>query len=317
MRVLFIGGTGPVGLASLPHLLAAGHEVAVAHTGAHEPDAAVVADHLHGEREELLAPGGPAERWRPDAIVDTFAGGATAAKAQQLRALAQRAGAGRLVAISSMDVYRHCADAGVDENPPAELARDPLPLAEDSPRRTGPSPGSGVRHDNVAMEDALPDDRAVVILRPGAIYGPFDHPYVLREWYLVGRVARGERELDLPDGGTQLFHRVAIERVGRAVAAALERAPDGVWACNVADPTDFTFGGLARLVAERFDWEWQLQPMGWDRSDHPWNVRQPVFTDTTRLRETLGVTRPDPVEATLAQLDWLWANREQLAQRPA
>ena len=95
------------------------------------------------------------------------------------------------------------------------------------------------------------------------------------------------------------------------------RAPDGLWACNVADPTDYTYGALARLVAERFDWEWELEPVAWERSDHPWNVRQPVFTDTTRLRQTLGVTQPDPVAATLAQLDWLWANRESLAQRPA
>jgi len=317
MRVLFLGGTGPVGLSSLPHLLAAGHEVALAHTGAHEPDAARDVEHLHGERDALVALGGPAERWRPDAIVDTFAGGATGAKAGQLGELAARAGAARIVAVSSMDVYRHCADAGVDDNPPAELARDPLPLSEDSPRRAGPSPGSGARHDNVAMEDALAGDRAVTILRPGAIYGPFEHPYVLREWYLVGRVARGERSLQIPDGGTQLFHRVAIDRVGRAVAAALDRAPDGLWACNVADPTDYTYGALARLVAERFDWEWELEPVAWERSDHPWNVRQPVFTDTTRLRQTLGVTEPDPVAATLAQLDWLWANREALAERPA
>lgn len=315
MRVLFIGGTGPVGLSSLPHVLAVGHEAAVAHTGAHEPDAAREVEHLHGSREELLAPDGPAERWRPDALVDTFAGGATDAKAQQLGELARRADAERVIAVSSMDVYRHCADAGVDDNPPAELARDPLPLAEDSPRRGGPSPGSGAAHDNVAMEDALPGDRPVAILRPGAIYGPYEHPYVLREWYLVGRVARGVRTLQLPDGGTQLFHRVAIDRVGRAVAAALERAPAGTWACNVADPTDFTYGALARLVAERFDWEWELEPISWAESDHPWNVRQPVFTDTTRLRETLGVTEPDPVAATTAQLDWLWSNRESLAQR--
>ena len=65
MRVLFLGGTGPVGLSSLPHLLAAGHEVALAHTGAHEPDAARDVEHLHGERDALVAPGGPAERWRP------------------------------------------------------------------------------------------------------------------------------------------------------------------------------------------------------------------------------------------------------------
>ena len=61
---------------------------------------------------------------RPDAVVDTFAGGATAAKARQLGELAGRARAGRIVAVSSMDVYRHCVDAGVDDNPPAELARD-------------------------------------------------------------------------------------------------------------------------------------------------------------------------------------------------
>ena len=65
------------------------------------------------------------------------------AKARQLGELAAASDAARVVAVSSMDVYRHCADAGVDENPPAELARDPLPLAEDSPRRDGPSPGSG------------------------------------------------------------------------------------------------------------------------------------------------------------------------------
>ena len=138
MRVLFIGGTGPVGLVSLPHLTAAGHDVALAHTGAHEPDEARDVEHLHGERDALLAPGGPAERWRPDAIVDTFAGGATGAKARQLGELAARAGARRIVAVSSMDVYRHCADAGVDDNPPAELARDPLPLSEDSPAARRP-----------------------------------------------------------------------------------------------------------------------------------------------------------------------------------
>ncbi len=100
MRVLFIGGTGPVGLAALPHLTAAGHDVTVAHTGVHEPDRARDVEHLHGERDVLLAAGGPAERWRPDAIVDTFAGGATVAKARQLGELAGRAGAGRIVAVS-------------------------------------------------------------------------------------------------------------------------------------------------------------------------------------------------------------------------
>jgi uncharacterized protein YbjT (DUF2867 family) len=109
MRVLFVGGTGPVGVASLPHLLASGHEVALAHSGAHEPRAAQGVEHLHGHRPRLPAPGGPAERWRPDVVIDTFAGGATAEKAAEVVSLAERSAVSHIIAVSSMDVYRHCA----------------------------------------------------------------------------------------------------------------------------------------------------------------------------------------------------------------
>lgn len=313
MRVIFLGGTGPVGQAGIPHLLAAGHEVAVAHTGAHEPETLGSLEHLHGQRELLLAPAGAVERWRPDAIIDTFAGGATADKAREVAALAERISAGHLVAVSSIDVYRHCADAGVDGYKPTALARDLLPLHEDAPRRSGPSPRGGVAHDNVAMEDALGGAEHITILRPGAIYGPQIHQAVLREWYLVERVSRAQRGLGLPAGGGQLFHRVALDRVGRAIAAALERAPAGQWAVNVADPQDLTFGGLAALVAERVSWDWELENVAWEDSDHPWNVRHPVLVDTSRLRDVLGVTTPEPRQATEEQIDWLWRHRNEIA----
>jgi nucleoside-diphosphate-sugar epimerase len=316
MRVMLVGGTGPVGRSSLPHLVAAGHTVALAHTGAHEPTDGPDVEHLHGERGALLAPGGPVERWAPDALVDTFAGGATAAKARELGELAGRCGAGRIVAVSSIDVYRHCAVAGVDDNPPLDLALDALPLPESAPQRTAPSPGGGARHDNVAAERALHGADAITVLRPGAIYGPYLHPSVFREWYLVGMVARGERRLELPGGGTQIFHRVACERVGRAVAAALERAPSGTWACNVGDPRDLSFGALAALVAERLDWSWEPVEVPWADGGHPWNVRHPVIADTTRLRDVLGVTEPDPLAATAAQIDWLWEHRGEAAALP-
>ena len=134
------------------------------------------------------------------------------------------------------------------------------------------------------------------------------------EWYLVGKVARGERVLRLPDGGTQLFHRVALERVARATAAAVDRSPSGRWACNVADPRDFTFGALAALVAERLDWAWEPVAVAWPDGDHPWKVRHPVVADTDRLRGVLGVVDPDPVAATAAQIDWLWKHRAELTQ---
>ncbi len=314
MRVTLIGGTGPVGQSALPHLLASGYSVAVAHSGAHEPASLPDVEHLHGTRDALLTADGPVERWAPDALVDTFPGGATAEKADELGRLAERCGARQIVAVSSMDVYRHCAVAGVDDHVPLELALDPLPLAESAPRRTGPSAGGGSHHDNVAAEDALHGADAITVLRPGAIYGPYLHPRVFREWYLVGMVARGERRLPLPDGGAQLFHRVACERVGRAVSAALERAPRGRWDCNVGDPRDFTFGALAALVAERLGWSWEPVQVPWEEGEHPWNVRHPVIADTTRLRDVLGVASPNPVAATVAQIEWLWEHRAEAAK---
>jgi nucleoside-diphosphate-sugar epimerase len=312
MRVLFVGGTGPVGQASVPQLLSAGHEVAVAHTGTHEPPALVDVEHVHGDRPTLLAAGGPAERWRPEVVVDTFAGGATSAKAAELGALAERCRAAQIVALSSMDVYRHCAAAGVDGHTPVDLPADPLPLDEAAPKRSGPSPGGGTSHDNVAMEAALHGAPRITVLRPGAIYGPHIHPHVLREWYLVGKVARGEHTLKLPAGGTQLFQRVALERVGRAVAAAIRAAPEGRWDCNVGDPRDFTFGGLARVVADELGWQWEIRSVALDEGDHPWNVRHPVVADTSRLRGVLGIVDPNPQAATSTQVRWLWEHREEL-----
>lgn len=312
--MLFVGGTGPVGEAAVPRVREAGHEVAVAHSGAHEPAVLADVEHLHGGRDELLGVGGAVERWRPDVLVDTFAGGATAAKGAQVGDTAARCGVGQVVAVSSIDVYRHCALAGVDDHEPATFALGPLPLTEEASRRDARPAGAGSRHDNVPMEDSLHGAPSVTVLRPGAVYGPYLHPRVLREWYLVGKVARGERVLPLPDGGTQLFHRVAVERIARSIAAAIERAPSGHWACNVADPRDFTFGGLAALVAERLDWTWEALACTWAGGDHPLNVCHPVLADTSRLRGVLGVVDPDPMAATAAQVDWLWEHRAELSR---
>ena len=216
--------------------------------------------------------------------------------------------------MSSIDVYRHCVAAGVDGNEPVDLPSDALPLLETAAKRRGPSPGGGQSHDNVAMEAALHGASRITVLRPGAIYGPHIHPHVLREWYLVGKVARGERDLMLPAGGTQLFHRVALDRVGRAVAAAVRAAPEGRWECNVADPRDFTYGALASLVATQLGWEWETRTVSWDEGDHPWNVRHPIIADTARLQRVLGVVDPDPIAATTEQVRWLWDRREELTR---
>lgn len=313
MRVAVIGGTRFLGPVVVKLLCAAGHDVSVCHTGAHEHPGLPDVEHLHGERDALLSAGGPVERWHPHALVDTFPGGASAAKATALLGSARASEAGHVIAVSSIDAYAYLVEAGLgDGSGICPLPSGRLPLDENAPLRSAPYPGAAAGHDNVAMESALHDGQRVTALRPGAIYGP--HPSV-REWTLVEKVARGESRLELPDGGVQLFHRAAVERVGRAVVAALERAPDGFWACNVADPYDWSYAGLAKQVGDLLDWTWEPARVAYSRTEeqHPWCTAQPVLVSDRRLREVLGVLAPDPLDALRETVEWLWEHRERLA----
>lgn len=308
MRVVFLGGTGFLGPPAVRFAAAAGHSVVVAHSGAHEVDD-LPAEHLHGGRAELLEAGGPIDRARPDALVDTFAGGATRAKAEALAACARRCGA-RVVAIGSCDVYRALVEAGLgDGSGRSLLPRTPLPITEDAPVRTAPYPGARPGHDNASMEAALGAAGVpVAILRPGAIYGVGDR--AAREWHLVRRLLAGERRLALPDRGVQLFHRVAVDRVARAIVASLERAPIGThadpvcWTCNVVDPYDWTYAGLAGEVAELLGLEWEPEVVPFDEASHPFRLATPILMSDRRLVDVLGVTGPDPREALAQTVAW-------------
>jgi len=312
MRVVVIGGTKFVGPAAVGRLLTAGHEVTVAHSGAHEHPAVETAEHLHGERGALLGAGGAIERRRPAVLIDTFPGGATAEKGVELAACAERTGA-RVVAISSVDVYQHGVDSGVADGTGAlAMSVDPIPMREDSRRRVGPYPGGGPAHDNLAMEDALEAaGRPATLLRPGAIYGP--HP-TAREWTLVRKVALGDHDLPLPDGGVQLFHRVALDRVAGAILAAVERPQEGLWPCNVVDPWDRDYSGLARRVGEILGWEWEPRKVAFEEADHPWQTNHPMLASDHRLRTVLGVApdAPNPDDALRDTVEWLWTHREEL-----
>src|SRR5207245_6776127 len=111
VRLLFLGGTGPVGMSASRIALARGHEVVVAHSGKHEPGDVSVR-HLHGERDALLAPGGPAARASTDVIVDTRT---TEENVAALLRCAREAGTQRLVIVSSTDVYEYFVSGSGDE----------------------------------------------------------------------------------------------------------------------------------------------------------------------------------------------------------
>jgi nucleoside-diphosphate-sugar epimerase len=307
MRLILIGGTRFLGPVTARLALANGHEVAVAHTGMHEGPGDLEIEHLHGSREELLAPAGPIERWRPEVLVDTFAGGASPAKAAGLVECSLRTSA-RVVAISSGDVYQHCVEAGLGDGSGAvALPGQSFPIDEDAPLRVAPYPGSGEAHDNAAMEGELRQAGIdVAVIRPAMIYGRDDN--LAREWRLVKLVREGQRRLELPDGGMQLFSRVAVERVARAILAAAHLDVQGFWPCNAADPAQWTYAGLAALVGRVLDWEWDPVRVPFDAASHPFKVTAPVLLSDRRLREELAVAEPDPQTATEDTIRWLFGH---------
>jgi nucleoside-diphosphate-sugar epimerase len=314
VRIAFIGGTYYLGPVAVPLLREAGHEVVVAHSGAHEHPSVHDVEHLHGSRAELLGENGRVERWTPDVLVDTFAPGATSASGDEVVACAKRCGVRSIVAVSSIDVYQHCVDAGMaDGSGTVAFPPQPLPIDENAPLRMRPYPGGSAAHDNVAMEAALRRASRATVLRPGAIYGPYPNT---RERYFVERIRDGNRTLKMPDRGQQMFHRVAVERVARAIVAAVERAPDGFWACNVVDPYDWTFAGLAAEVARVLAWEWEPVAVPFAEADHPWAAAHPILASDRRLREVLRVEQPNPRDALERTLRWLWEHRSELLPLP-
>lgn len=311
MRLLFVGGTGPVGVAACRAATERGHHVVVAHTGAHELPNDIDAEHFHGAREELLAPNGPIEKARPDALVDTRT---NAGNASELLRCARAAATRRLVVISSTDVYEaFVTGSGYDVEAKSwdgvrgrtVLPSHTLPIREDAPMRQEPYPWATPGHDNAAMERALQAEQqaeAITVLRPGMIYGPFSAG---REWTIVRLVRAGIHRIELPEGGGQFFARAAVERVGRAVIAAAERNTERIQPVNVVDPYGWTYAGLVHEIGRILDWEWEPVFVPWGEAWHPFQAHTPFVCSDDRLRDSLGVYEPDPRAALAQTVHWL------------
>jgi nucleoside-diphosphate-sugar epimerase len=132
MRILVIGGSGFIGLPLVEQLVAGGHEVAVFHRGRRPLELPAAVRRIVGDRKALADHAEALRGFRPGVVIDMIlSSGAQAARLMQTF----RGAARRVVALSSIDVYRACGVLhGLEEGP-----LEPLPLTEDSPLRTRPS----------------------------------------------------------------------------------------------------------------------------------------------------------------------------------
>jgi nucleoside-diphosphate-sugar epimerase len=321
MRILVIGGTGFIGRFLVPRLLEAGHDVAVLQRPASAkpvPDGALS---IRGDRHNLLGSAGALRAIVPDVVVDLIlSSGRQAAAFMDVF----RGHAGRVVAASSIDVYRAMDVVHRREEGPLE----PLPLREESALRAKlhPYPVALVS----AMQqvfgwldedyDKIPVERTVLadvelpgtVLRLPMIYGPGDPRH--RFFPMLKRMDDRRPVIVLPRSVAEWQSpRGYVENIAAAIALAAEseRAAGRVY--NVAEPQSFSELEWARMLAGATGWRGEFVVVEDDEAPASLgvaeNLAQHLVADTTRIRSELGyhepVTREEAIRRGIA---WQRAN---------
>ena len=301
MRALVIGGTGFIGRFVVDQLLRLGHEVAVVHRGSH-PHALPGVTQITAKRDRLADAAPQLRAFAPEAVVDMIL--SSGRQAEMLLDIF-RGHAERIVAISSMDVYRACGVLHGTEPGPLE----PLPLTEASPVRTRLQTYPPAQ---VAMlqqvfgwlddeYDKIPVERAILrdshsrgtVLRLPMVYGPGDP---LRRFYpVVKRIVDGRRALLFSESMAQWrATKGYVEDVARAIAIVATSSPSSVQILNVGEHDTLTELEWAERIAGAMDWKGEFVIRPDDQvPPHlraPGNAAQHWIADTRRIREQFGFT---------------------------
>jgi nucleoside-diphosphate-sugar epimerase len=300
MRILVIGGNGFIGSPLVSELLGSGHQVAVFHRcpDVGLADSGVV--QIQGDRNRLSDYEVQFRQFSPDVIVDLIL-----SSGEQARQLVETAHeiARRVIAISSMDVYR--AWGVMREVEAGSL--DPLPLTEDSPLRTTRrlySPDTvkmlqniftwlDQHYDKIGVEEAIRGDPAVewTILRLPMVYGPGDPLH--RFFPLLKRVLDGRSSILLSeDLAGWRGPRGYVENVAHAIAlvATSDRSPGRVY--NICGEPSLSELAWQSKIAKQMNWQGKFVVL--PRGQTPkhlvqtGNAAQHVVASSERIRTELG-----------------------------
>jgi nucleoside-diphosphate-sugar epimerase len=327
-RMLIIGGTGFIGSYVVRELLRLGHDVTVFHRGVKNENATDFGAQrdgrvreLFGDRRRLAESAAAIRSARPDVIIDVILSSGT--QARDLVSVC-RGAAGRVVALSSMDVYRACGITHGLENG----ALEPLPLTESSALRTKLQtyPPAQVRmlqqifgwlddeYDKIPVEREILSDSDLegTVLRLPMVYGPGDPLH--RFWPIVKRV------LDLrpviPFSAALAQWRAtkgSVQNVAAAIACAAVSEQSAGQVYNVGETDTLTELEWAQHISAALGWNGEFRLMPDDRLPPflraPGNTAQHWVAATTKIREELGFVEPvSRGEAIRGAVDWERAN---------
>ncbi len=224
----------------------------------------------------------------------------------------------RVVAISSMDVYRAWGVLhGVEPGP-----LEPLPLTEDSPLRTvrrlyAPETVKMMQsiftwvdeqYDKIAVEEAILNDPVVsgTVLRLPMVYGPGDPLH--RFFPLLKRCADGRSSILLPDDfAAWRGPRGYVENVAHAIALAATSDQAAGRVYNICDePTVPELDWQARIakrIAKQMNWPGRFVVLPRERTPKhlllPGNAAQHVVATSERIRTELGYKERVEIEEAI------------------
>lgn len=313
-RILVVGGTGFIGPPTVRRLADLGHEVTVYHRGEHEPDLPAAVRHIHSPLAKRPVREFPDEvrESAPDVVLHMTLLGEDDARAVMA---AFRGSAGRIVAVSSADVYRaYDVLRGVEAGPP-----EPVPLSEESRLREKLFPYRGEieglnDYDKILAERVVLDDSALpgTILRLPMVYGSGDNQHRFGSY--VRRIDDGRPAILM--GEREAAWRSCwgyVENVAEAIALACsdDRATGQTY--NVAEKESPSLGEWVRAIADATGWTGRVMTVPDDRlpgaGEHQYRWEQDLMLDSTRIRQELGYGEVvDRVEGLRRTIDWERAN---------
>lgn len=319
MKVLLIGGSGFIGPFTAAALLKCGYQVTVFHRGRTSVPEGI--EEILGDRQFLQDHQPEFRRQKFDVVIDFVL--SSARQAVQLMD-AFRGLAGRVVALSSMDVYRAW---GVFNGLDSGGLQD-LPLTEDSELRSSRNiyppealkrvriiyPWVDEEYDKIPVEQAVLSEPKLpgTVLRLPMIYGPGDP--VHRFHSVLKRMDDGRSRIIFADDDAAMrTPRGYVENVATAVALAATSAQASGRVYNVCETESFSELQWAQKIAAATGWSGEFVVLPHDRTPKhllwPGNTAQHVVASSDRIRQELGYRESIPRdEAIRRTIDWERAN---------
>lgn len=319
MKILIIGGTGFMGPSTVVHLQNAGHHVTVFHRGKTPLPAG--AEEIIGDHHNLSDYRPEFTRRNFDVVIDFIL-----SSGRQARTLIEtfRGITRRVVAISSMDVYRAMGILHGTETGPLQE----LPLTEESELRTNRHtyspdamkkvqemyPWADDEYDKIPVEEAvLGDDRLPgTVLRLPMVYGPGDPLH--RFHHILKRMDDGRSHIIFSeDVAAWRTPRGYVENVGAAIAQAATSSQAAGRIYNICEEECFTELEWARKIANSVGWKGEFVVLPREQTPRhlvmPGKIEQHLAGSSERIRRELDYREPAPMDEALRRtIEWERAN---------